>query len=246
MLNLFKGGIKGRLDLARLGDRLFLTIRRIGGNNSAGGGRGERKMKKGIVLATMLLGALVLVGWGCGQRSAAPADTNSDTHEVSETSSDSTPEATSDTTGEVPAGWIEYENERYGFSFQYPEGWKIETFDDDPSRVAIIAPDNPAAEGQEPLPEISVLIRSNSERLALREFYERAQESIFEDAMGGVTAVDINGNRGFSLLDVSGEISTDLVVLAHEMHVAEFELTRDGYREEFDMLVNSFQFLGGE
>lgn len=125
MLNLFKGGIKGRLDLAGLRDRLFLTIRRMGGNNSAGGGRGEKKMKKGIVLVTMLLGVLVLVGWGCGQKSAAPADTNSDTNEVSETSSDSTSEATSDTTGEVPAGWTEYENERYGFSFQYPEGWDL-------------------------------------------------------------------------------------------------------------------------
>lgn len=85
-------------------------------------------MKKGIVLATMLLGALVLVGWGCGQRSAAPADTNSDTHEVSETSSDSTPEATSDTTGEVPAGWIEYENMTWGVNFIHPEGWQYREY----------------------------------------------------------------------------------------------------------------------
>lgn len=236
MFNLFKGGLKGRLF-----------------NNSALGGKeapqnrgeGEGKMKKEIVFAVALLGALVLVGWGCGRNSAAPADTNSETNDVSETSSDNMPEVTSET-GEVPAGWTEYRNATYGFSFQYPEWWEIKTFDDDPSRVAIIAPDNSAVEGQEPLPEISVLLRSNPERLTLREFYERAQEPIFEDAVGGVTATEVNGNQGFSLLDVSGEVSTDLVVLAHESYIAEFELTRDEYRETFDILVNSFRFLGGE
>lgn len=82
-------------------------------------------MKKGIVSVVALLGALVLVGWGCGPRTAAPADTNSDTDVVSEGSSDSAPEVTSETVGEVPAGWTEYRDERFGFSFQYPEGWDL-------------------------------------------------------------------------------------------------------------------------
>lgn len=106
MKKLFEGGTKGRL---------FET--------SAFGGKGEWKMKKGIMLVTALVGVLVLVGWGCGN-SAAPADTNSDTN-ISETSSDNTPEVTADTTGEVPVGWTEYRNARYGFSFQYPEGWDL-------------------------------------------------------------------------------------------------------------------------
>ncbi len=107
MLNLFEGGIKGRLF-----------------NNSAKDGEeapqncGTRRivMKKGIVSVVALLGALVLVGWGCGEKSAMPADTNSDTDIVSEGSSDSAPE--------VPAGWTEYRSERFGFLFQYPEGWE--------------------------------------------------------------------------------------------------------------------------
>ncbi|MBI5071994.1 hypothetical protein HZB93_03860 [Candidatus Falkowbacteria bacterium] len=115
MFNLFKGGKKGRLF-----------------NNPARGGEGEKKMKKGIVFVAVIVGALVLVGWGCGQRSAAPADSNSDTNEVSETSSDNTPEVTSDTTGEVPAGWTEYRNERLGFSFQYPETWNLRVVESSP------------------------------------------------------------------------------------------------------------------
>jgi hypothetical protein len=99
MRNLFEGGIKGRLF-----------------NNPAGLREGGKKMKKGIVSVVALLGALILVGWGCGPRTVAPADTNSDTDIVSEGSSDSAPE--------VPAGWTEYRNERFGFSFQYPEGWE--------------------------------------------------------------------------------------------------------------------------
>lgn len=122
MFNLFKGGIKGRF---------FLTIRQRGENNPAKGGKGGWEMKKGIVFVAFLLGVLVLVGWGCGQNSAAPADTNLDTN-VSETSSDNTPEATSDTTGEVPAGWTEYKSDRYGFSFQYPEEWDLRVIERDP------------------------------------------------------------------------------------------------------------------
>ena len=240
MFNLFEGGTKGRLF-----------------NNSAKGGKEVReewtrrmKMKKGIVCVVVMIGALVLVGWGCGSRTAAPADTNSETNDVSDTSPDGAPEVTSEdgTTPEdgTPSGWTEYRNTELGFSFQYPEGWRIQTFDDDPSRVAIIATDNPGAEGQEPLPEISMLLRDNPERLALREFYERAQESIFEDAVGGVTPVEVGGNQGFFLLDVSGEVSTDLIVLTHGTDVVEFELTSDQYSGEFDDLVNSFRFLGGE
>ena len=91
-------------------------------------------MKKGIVFVVVMLGALVLVGWGCGSRTAAPADTNSETGDVSETSSDSVPEVTADTTGEVPAGWTEYTSERFGFSFQYPEGWDLRVVESDPLR----------------------------------------------------------------------------------------------------------------
>ncbi|MFH2136732.1 MAG: hypothetical protein ABII19_03855 [Patescibacteria group bacterium] len=115
MLNLFKGGIKGRLF-----------------NNSAFGGKGEKKMKKGIVFVVVMLGALVLVGWGCGSKTAAPADTNSETGDVSETSSDSVPEVTSEATGEVPAGWAEYTSEHFGFSFQYPEGWDLRVVEGTP------------------------------------------------------------------------------------------------------------------
>jgi hypothetical protein len=110
MFNLFKGGIKGRL---------FLTIRQRGGNNPAKGGKGGWEMKKGIVFVAFLLGVLVLVGWGCGQNSAAPADTNLDTN-VSETSSDNTPE--------VPAGWTEYRNERWGVNFVYPTDWQYQEY----------------------------------------------------------------------------------------------------------------------
>lgn len=84
-------------------------------------------MKKGIVFVAFLLGVLVLVGWGCGQNSAAPADTNLDTN-VSETSSDNTPEATSDMTGEVPAGWTEYRNEGWGVNFIYPTDWQHQEY----------------------------------------------------------------------------------------------------------------------
>lgn len=108
MFNLFEGGKKGRLF-----------------NKSAVGGKGEKKMKKGIVFVVVMLGALVLVGWGCGSRTAAPADTNSETGDVSETSPDSVSEVTTDSTGEVPAGWTEYRNTELGFSFQYPEGWDL-------------------------------------------------------------------------------------------------------------------------
>jgi len=76
-------------------------------------------MKKGIVFVAFLLGVLVLVGWGCGQNSAAPADTNLDTN-VSETSSDNTPE--------VPAGWTEYRNERWGVNFVYPTDWQYQEY----------------------------------------------------------------------------------------------------------------------
>ncbi len=85
-------------------------------------------MKKGIVCVAAIVGALVLVGWGCGQRSAAPTDTNSDTNDVSETSSDSVPEVASDTTGEIPAGWMEYRNEGWGVNFIYPTGWQYHEY----------------------------------------------------------------------------------------------------------------------
>ncbi len=156
------------------------------------------------------------------------------------------PTDTDETVGEVPAGFTEYRNERFGFSFQYPEDWRVLTFADDTSRVGLIAPDNPVADGQEPLPEISVLLRDNPEQLALQEFYDRAQEPIFENAVGGVRSVEIGGDQGFSLLDVSGEVSTDLVVLAHGMYIVEFELTRSEYRRVFDILINSFRFSGGD
>ncbi|MFA5413512.1 MAG: hypothetical protein WC348_03155 [Patescibacteria group bacterium] len=119
MINLFKGGIKGRL---------FLTIRRRGGNNPASSGEGEKKMKKGIVFVVAIIGALVLVGWGCGKNSVAPTDTNSDTNEVSDSSQDNTPEVTPDATGEVPAGWTEYENMRWGVNFIYPTGWQYHEY----------------------------------------------------------------------------------------------------------------------
>lgn len=250
MFNLFEGGIKGR----------FFNNPAKGGASiayaKATASKGERKMKKGIGFVVVMLGALLLVGWGCGRNSAAPADTNSDTNVVSDSSQDNTPEATnedgttsedtSDTTGEVPAGFVEYRSDRYGFSFQYPEGWRISTFDDDPSRIGIIAPDNPSAVGSEPLPEVSVILRNNPDRLAIRDFYERMRESIFDEATGGVSPLEVGGNQGFSLLGVSGEVTTDLVVLANEGRIAEFELTRSEYREVFDSVVGSFQFTGGE
>ncbi|MFA6271277.1 MAG: hypothetical protein WC657_08815, partial [Candidatus Paceibacterota bacterium] len=67
-------------------------------------------------------------GWGCGKNSAAPTDTNSDTNEVSDSSQDNTPEVTPDTTGEVPAGWTEYENTRWGVNFIYPTGWQYHEY----------------------------------------------------------------------------------------------------------------------
>jgi hypothetical protein len=111
MINLFEGGTKGRLF-----------------NNSAFGGEGEKKMKKGIVCVVVMLGALALVGWGCGKNSATPTDTSSDTNEVSDSSQDNTSEITSDTTGEVPAGWTEYRNEGWGVNFVYPVGWQYKEY----------------------------------------------------------------------------------------------------------------------
>ena len=85
-------------------------------------------MKKGIVCVVAMIGALMLVGWGCGKNPAAPTDTNSDTNEVSDSSQDNTPEVTSDTTGEVPAGWTEYRNEGWGVNFAYPTGWQYKEY----------------------------------------------------------------------------------------------------------------------
>jgi hypothetical protein len=110
MKKLFEGGTKGRLF-----------------NNPAKGGKGEWKMKKGIVCVVAMIGALVLVGWGCGSRTAAPTDTNSDTN-VSDSSQDNTPEVASDATGEVPAGWTEYRSEGWGVNFAYPVGWQYEEY----------------------------------------------------------------------------------------------------------------------
>lgn len=232
MFNLFKGGMKGRL---------FLTIRRRGGNNPARLREGGSKMRKGIVPIVALLGALVLVGFGCGNGYAVSNNNGSDTNAVSET----TPEVTNEAVSEVPAGFKVYNDVHYGFSFQYPESWVIKTYDDDPQRIGIIASDNPAAPGNEPLPEISVVLRNNPDRLAIRDFYDQAQEPIFDDAAGGVNPVEIAGDQGFSLHSVSGEVTTDLVVLTHGTYIVEFELTRNVYREVFDALVNSFRFSGG-
>jgi hypothetical protein len=179
-----------------------------------------------VILLALLFGA----GWGC-KSSVPPETTEVGTRETS-------PEESSDS--------LTYRNEEFGFEFQYPSNWRLITFDEAPSRVGLIAPDNPAAGGQEALPEISVILQSNPERLAIQEYYAQAQEPIFEDAAGGVNSILVNDYSGFSLEDVLGEVTVDMVVLAHTTSIAEFELTRDEYRAVFDILINSFLFLGGE
>ena len=83
MFNLFKGGIKGRLF-----------------NNPAEGGKGEKKMKKGIVLVMAIVGALVLVGWGCGNGYAVNNEPIVQT----------------------------YNNEAWGVRFTYPTGWQYHEY----------------------------------------------------------------------------------------------------------------------
>lgn len=73
-------------------------------------------MKKRIELVAVLLSVLTFVGWGCGQKTATPTDIGTDTN-VSETGAE--------VTNEVPIGFVEYRNERYGFSFWYPESWDL-------------------------------------------------------------------------------------------------------------------------
>ena len=96
MFNLFEGGIKGRLF-----------------NNPAEGGEkvpqecGTRRrvMKKGIVSVVALLGALVLVGWGCGNG-----------YSVSNWEPD---------TGGQPQT---YESSEWGVNFTYPGGWQYREY----------------------------------------------------------------------------------------------------------------------
>lgn len=161
MRNLFEGGIKGRLF-----------------NNPARGGEGEKKMKKGIVSVVALLGALVLVGWGCGPRTAAPTDTNSDTDVVSEGSSDSAPE--------VPAGWTEYRNERFGFSFQYPEGWERRENETGTGVLESVSFDAENAENDNPV-TFTVSTGANSSEDDVREFASQGFDVV------EVTTVTING-----------------------------------------------------
>ncbi len=122
-------------------------------------------MKKGIVLVTAIVSALVLVGWGCGRNSAAPADTNSDTNEVSETSSDNTPEGTSDTTGEIPAGWTEYRNAGWGVNFIYPIGWQYKEYSEtvEGSEVVTLAfSDQTLPETMPPEPLFPIMVTRDS------------------------------------------------------------------------------------
>jgi len=75
-------------------------------------------MRGRIIAVLSVLGVLVFVGWGCGQKTATPADTNTESEVALEVSDETS-------TDETPAGWTEYRNERFGFSFQYPEEWDL-------------------------------------------------------------------------------------------------------------------------
>ncbi|MFA5129122.1 MAG: hypothetical protein WC445_04165 [Patescibacteria group bacterium] len=188
MKKLFEGGTKGRIDPAALQDRIDPAgLRDRLFENSAFGGKGEWKMKKGIMLVTALVGVLVLVGWGCGN-SAAPTDTNSDMN-VSETSSDSVPEVTSDTTGEIPAGWTEYRNEQWGVNFIYPAGWQYQEYSEtvEGEEVATLAfSDQELPETLPPEPLFPIMVFRDA----------RTVESAMSDYTEAVAAEDITlGSR---------------------------------------------------
>jgi hypothetical protein len=143
MFNLFEGGKKGRLF-----------------NNSARGGEGGSKVKKKIVSFVAILGALVLVGWGCGQRTATPTDTGTDTS-VSET----TPEMINEVADETSAGTQTYQSGEWGVIFTYPGSWQYHEYRETVEGeeiVTLVFSDQELPEAMPPEPLFPIMVTRDS------------------------------------------------------------------------------------
>jgi hypothetical protein len=105
---------------------------------------------------------------------------------VSDSSQDNTPEVTPDATGEVPAGWTEYRSDRYGFSFQYPEGWERRESEAGTEVLESVSFDVENAENDNPI-TFTVSSGVSSPEDDVREFASQGFDVV------EVTAVTVNG-----------------------------------------------------
>ena len=93
------------------------------------------KHTRTILLGTSILGLLVFLGAGCGTQSSDSSDSvNSDvalanTNDMAnngELIGDDTNAANAEASSVDTSDWNTYTNEEYGFSFQYPNGTKLD------------------------------------------------------------------------------------------------------------------------
>ncbi|NYT02599.1 MAG: DUF1795 domain-containing protein [Methanosarcinales archaeon] len=138
--------------------------------------------RHGILLAMLVLLAIgAAVGAACAQSCPAPS---SDDNETDSSDGGEAEEAPVDTSGAVGISGLQslwlYENQEYGFSAKYPEGW--EAAEPDPNEMGMVAGFlAPGEDMEDPQNYVVVQVEELSEALTLDQYVQAALSSLRSD-----------------------------------------------------------------